>query len=85
MKHIDLCRRRMPPPYGDLDRAQSVMPRQIEQFRIEAEPLDALLFEKDLAAFTPERFEAALRIHKRQPQDHSHDRVKDYPCELAEA
>ena len=75
----------MPPPYGNLDRAQSVMPRQVEQFGIEPEPLDALLFEKNLAAFATKRFEAALRINKRQAQYHPHDRVKDYPCKLAES
>ena len=61
------------------------MPRQIEQFGIESKPLDALLLEKYLASFAPECFEPALRIHKRQAQYHPHDRVKDYPCELAKS
>ena len=43
-----------------------------------------MLLEEDLAAFAPERFEAALRIDKWQPQDHAHDRVEDDAREFAE-
>src|SRR5277367_74781 len=85
VKHIDLRRWRMPPPNGNLERTQAMMPRQVEQFGIEPEPLDALLLEKDLAAFATERFEAALCIDERKPQDHPHDLVEDYSCELAES
>jgi len=60
------------------------MPRQVEQFGIESEPLNALLLEKDVAAFAAKRFKAALRIHKRQAQDYSHDGVEDYARELTE-
>ena len=75
----------MPPPHGNLDRAQAVMPRQIEQFRIESKSLHALLLEEDLASFPAEHLEAALCIHKWQAQDHPDDQVKNYSRELAES
>lgn len=84
-EHIHLRRWRMPPPHGNLDRTQAVVPRQVEQFRIEAEPLDALLLEKDLASFPAENLKATLCIHNRQAQDHPDNEVKDDSRELAEA
>src|SRR5208282_801947 len=83
-KHIHFRRRRVSPSHGNFYGAKPVMPRQIEQFRIEPEPLDALLLEEDVAFFAPERFEPALRVHERQAQDHSHDRVEDDSGEFAE-
>src|SRR5208282_6607402 len=68
-EHIHFGSRRMPPPHGNLGRMKSVMPCQVEEFRIEAEALDALLLEKKLARFTPEGFEAALRVDEGQSQN----------------
>src|SRR6266403_5616252 len=67
----------MSPAHRDLHRAQSMMPRQVQQFGIKTEALDALLLENDDALITAERFEAALRIDKRQPQNDSNDLVEN--------
>src|SRR5690242_20102951 len=75
----------MPPPYGNFHRPQPVVPCKVKQFGVEPETLDALLLEQDLAALSPERLEPALRIHKRKPQDHAHDRVKHDPRKLPKA
>src|SRR5271165_7212799 len=64
---------------------QTVMPRQVEQFRIKPESLDALLLEKDCARFAAEGFEPALRVYKRQSQDNPDDRVEDDACELSKS
>src|SRR5271168_2560079 len=57
--------------------AQTVMACQIEQFRIEAEPLDALLRKNDFALFAFEGFEAALGVYKRQTQTEAHHGVEN--------
>src|SRR5256885_12603274 len=67
----------MPPAHRNFNRAQAMTPRQIQQFRIEPEALNRLLLEDDAAALAPERFETALRIDERQPQNASHNLVED--------
>src|ERR1700724_3565272 len=57
-------------------RGQPMMPRQIQQLRVKPEALNRLLLEKDAAAFPPKRFESALSIHKRQPQNEAHNPVE---------
>src|SRR5712664_3396872 len=74
----------MSPAHRDLHRAQSMMPRQVQQFGIKTEALDALLLENDDALITAERFEAALRIDKRQPQNDSNDLVENDARKFAE-
>src|SRR3981081_4497246 len=61
-----------------------MMPRQVQQLRVEPESLNRLLLEDDTAAFAPERFETALGIDKRQPQDASHNLIENDSCEFAE-
>src|SRR6266849_564765 len=67
----------MPPAYRNFNRSQSMAPRQVQQLRVEPESFNPLLLEDDAAALAPERFETALRIDKRQPQDASHNLVKN--------
>src|SRR5271165_4087906 len=52
------------------------MPCQIEQFRIETKSFNRLLFKDDPAPLSPKCLEAALRIHKWQPQYALHDFVE---------
>ena len=66
-EHADFGRGGMAPAHGDFHGAQTMVPRQIQQFRVKSEALDGLLLENDLAAVADEGFEAALRVHKRQP------------------
>src|SRR5258708_28332119 len=74
----------MPPTHGYLHRTQSMVPRQVYQFRVEPESFDPLLFEDDAAALALERLETALRIDKRQPQDDSHNLVENDSRKFAE-
>src|SRR5260370_17665700 len=74
----------MPPAHRNFNRAQSMTPRQVQQLRVEPESFDRLLLEYDAAALAPERFETALRIDERQPQDGSHYLVEDDSGEFAE-
>src|ERR1700741_893228 len=74
----------MTPAHRNLNGSQAMMPRQIQQLGIEPEALDGLLLEDDPAAVPPERFEPALRIHKRQPQDDSYNFVEYDSGEFAE-
>src|SRR6266851_4661598 len=74
----------MPPAHRNFNRAQAMMPRQVQQLRIEPETFDRLLLENDAAALTPERFETALRIDKRQPQDTLYYLVENDSGEFAE-
>src|SRR5260370_27907549 len=67
----------MPPAHRNFNRAQAMMPRQVQQLRVKPESFNPLLLEDDAAAFAPERFETALRIDKRQPQDASYNLVKN--------
>src|SRR5208337_3755005 len=83
-KHIHFRGGRVAPTHGDLDGVEAVMSREVKQFGIETEALDALLFKKNLAAFAAEGFEAALRVDKRQTKDHTDDGVKDDAGEFAE-
>src|SRR5437016_10795020 len=61
-----------------------MMSGQVEQFRIEAEPLDGLLVENNPATLAKEGFEAALGVDKRQPQDDANDFVEQDSREFAE-
>src|SRR5579859_3868331 len=83
-QHIHFRRGRMPPAHGNFHGAQPVMPRQIEQFRIEPEPFDALLLEYDFAALAPECLEPALRIDKGKSQDQPHYGVEHNAGEFPE-
>src|SRR6267378_427866 len=74
----------MPPAHGNFNHAQSMTPRQEQQLRVEPETLNRLLLEEDAAAFAPERFETALGIDKRQPQDASHNLIENDSSEFAE-
>src|SRR6266849_2390862 len=74
----------MAPAHGDFDGAQAMMPRKIKQFRVEPEALDGLLLENNLATFAVEGFEAALRVHKRQPQDEANELVENDSSEFTE-
>src|SRR5216683_5729579 len=74
----------MPPAHRNFNRAQAMMPRQVQQLRVESESLNRLLLEDDAAALAPERFETALCIDKRQPQDASHNLVENDSGEFAE-
>src|SRR6266849_5991049 len=74
----------MPPAHRNFNRAQSMTPRQVQQLRVEPETLNRLLLEDDAAALAPERFEAALCIDERQPQDGSHNLVEDDSGKFAE-
>src|SRR5712671_7903534 len=74
----------MPPAHRNFNRAQSMTLRQVQQLRVEPETFDRLLLEYDAAALAPERFETALRIDERQPQDGSHYLVEDDSGEFAE-
>ncbi len=60
------------------------MASQIQQFRIKAETLDALLLENNAATLAAECFEAALRIHERQPQNDAHDAIENNSSKFAE-
>src|SRR5919108_1545842 len=84
-EHVDFSSGGMAPAHGNFHRAQAVVACQIKQFRVEPEALDGLLLEQDLAALPDKGFEAALRVHKRQPQDEAHDFVENDSCEFAEA
>src|SRR5207249_12340141 len=82
-EHADLRGRGVPPAHGYLDGAQAMMSGQVEQFRIEAEPLDGLLVENNPATLAKEGFEAALGVDKRQPQDDANDfRSEEHTSEL---
>src|SRR5882762_3473400 len=74
----------MPPAHGNFNHAQSMTPRQEQQLRVEPETLNRLLLEEDAAAFAPERFETALGIDKRQPQDAAHNLIENDSSEFAE-
>src|SRR5260370_22522001 len=74
----------MTPGHGNFNRAQAMMPREVQQLRVESESLNRLLLEDNAAALAPERFETALCIDKRQPQDASHNLVENDSGEFAE-
>src|SRR5271156_3894463 len=83
-EHADFGARRMRPADRDLRGAQTVMPGKVEQFGIEAETLDALLFKNDFAGFALKGLEAALRINKRKAQCETHHRIEDDAGKFAE-
>src|SRR5262249_56599221 len=70
--------------HGNLHGTEAVVPREIQQFRVEAEALDGLLLENNPTTLTAERFEAALRVHKGQPENDAHDFVENDSGEFAE-
>ncbi len=74
----------MRPAHRNLGRLQPVVPRQVQQFRIEAEPLDALLLEDNAATLAAKGLKSALCIHERQPQNDAHDTVENNPGKFAE-
>src|SRR5690242_17879391 len=61
-----------------------MVPRKIQEFRIEPESFDGLLLEYYFAFFPAERLKAALRVHERQAQDYPHNPVEDYSRKLPE-
>src|SRR5216683_3828166 len=67
----------MRPTHWNFNGLEPVMPRQIQQFRIKAETLDTLLLENNAATLAAECFEAALRVHERQPQNDAHDAIEN--------
>src|SRR5713226_10253874 len=75
----------MSPSHGNFHRAQTMMPREIQQFGVESEAFDGLLLEHDGATLAAERFEAALRVYERQPKDDSYEFVENDSGEFAEA
>ena len=74
--HVDLGCRRMRPAHGNFGGLQAMVARQVEQFGVKAEAFDALLFENDAAWFSAKRFEAALGVHERKPQNDSNDAIE---------
>src|SRR5216684_5643271 len=74
----------MRPAHWNFNGLEPVMPRQIQQFRIKAEALDALLLENNAATLAAECFEAALRVHERQPQNDAHDAIENNSSKFAE-
>src|SRR5882762_1337715 len=74
----------MPPAHGNFNRAQAMTSRQVQQLWIEPEALNPLLLEDDAAALAPERFETALGIDERQPQNASHNLVENDSGEFSE-
>src|ERR1700738_1676504 len=83
-QHAHLGGRRMRPAYRNFSRAQAVVPRQVEKFRIKAEALNALLLENHAAAFAPKGLEAALCIDKRQAEKQTHNKIENNSGILAE-
>src|SRR4029077_9306787 len=75
--HAHFSGRRMRPAHRNFHRAQAVMPRQVQELRIKAEALDALLLEDHAAAFTAKGLEAALCIDKGQTEDGAHDKIEN--------
>src|ERR1700722_17258372 len=67
----------MTPAHRNFDGSQSVMSRQVQQFRVKPESFNPLLLKNNPAALPPKRFEAALRIHKRQTQHEAHNFIED--------
>src|ERR1700745_3063099 len=74
----------MRPAHGNFDGFESVVARQVQQFGVKAETLDALLFENDVAALASEGLEAALRIHERKPQNASNYAIENDSGKFAE-
>src|SRR5712675_2959056 len=74
----------MRPAHWNFSGLKSVMAREIQQFRIKAETLDALLLENNAATLAAKRLEAALRIHERQPQNDAHDAIENNSSKFAE-
>src|SRR5258707_1151920 len=56
------------PAHRNFHGSQPVTPRKVQQLRVEAEALDALLFKDDAARLAAKGFEAALRIHEGKAQ-----------------
>src|ERR1700730_7012435 len=67
----------MTPAHRNFDRSQSVMSRQVKQFRIKPESFNPLLLKNNPATFPPKSFEAALVIHERQAQHNAHNFIED--------
>src|SRR5258708_27787018 len=74
----------MRPAHWNFNGLEPVMPRQIQQFRIKAETLDALLLENNATTLAAECFEAALRVHERQPQNDAHDAIENNSSKFTE-
>ena len=74
----------MRPPDRNLRGSQSMMAREVQQLRIEAESFDALLLENNLARLALKSLEATLRVHERQAQAETNDGVENDPGKLPE-
>src|SRR5258707_14025312 len=59
-EHVYFGGRRVTPTDRDFDRAETVVAREIEEFGVEAEALNGLQLEDELAFFTAESVLAAL-------------------------
>src|SRR6202020_1513785 len=61
-QHADFGAGGVCPAHRDFGGPQTVMASEVEEFGVEAETLDALLFENDFTALAFEGFEATLRV-----------------------
>src|SRR5713226_6612346 len=67
----------MRPAHWNFNGLEPVMASQIQQFRIKAETLNALLVKDNAAAFAAECLEATLRVHERKPQNDANDTIEN--------
>src|SRR5260370_40997573 len=74
----------MRPAHWNFNGLEPVMASQIQQFRIKAETLDALLLENNAATLAAERFKAALRVHVRKPQNDAPDTIENNSGKFAQ-
>src|SRR5271156_1624535 len=75
-QHAHFRSRRMRPTHRYFRRMQPMMPSQVQQFRIEAKALDALLLKNYFARFALESFEPALGVYKRKSQTKTYDGIE---------
>src|ERR1051326_1171794 len=67
----------MRPAHRNFRGTQSVMASKVQQFGVEAEALDGLLFEDNGAWLPHEGLKAALRIYERQAENGANDEVEN--------
>jgi hypothetical protein len=82
--YVHLRRRMVCPAHRNLRDAQAVALGKEQDFRIESEALDALLFKDNPGRFTDKRFESALGIVKWQPREEPNKAVEDHSRKLAQ-
>jgi len=76
-EHADFGGWGMAPAHGDFHGAQTVVARELQQFRVEPEALDGLLLENNPATLAVEGFEAALGVDKRQPKNDANELIEN--------